>query len=202
MNTKNKIAMALASLILAGIYLVPIWSINLQAPQYPEGIGLKIWVDKIQGQKKQDLQNINGLNHYIGMKPIHSESIPELKLMPYFFGFLIVSGLGVAVWGNRKALLVWIVLFTVMALAGLIDFYIWEYDYGHNLNPDAPIKIPGMSYQPPLIGTKQLLNMRTTSMPDIGFWLAILSLSIGTTVWWKSRPSKEEDKRNQNEGND
>lgn len=194
--------MALASLILAGIYLVPIWSINLQAPQYPEGIGLKIWVDKIQGQKKQDLQNINGLNHYIGMKPIHSESIPELKLMPYFFGFLIVSGLGVAVWGNRKALLVWIVLFTVMALAGLIDFYIWEYDYGHNLNPDAPIKIPGMSYQPPLIGTKQLLNMRTTSMPDIGFWLAILSLSIGTTVWWKSRPSKEEDKRNQNEGND
>lgn len=187
--------MALASLILAGIFLVPIWSIDLEAPQYPEGIGLEIWVDKIQGQKKQDLQNINGLNHYIGMKPIHPESIPELKLMPYFFGFLIVSGLGVAVWGNRKALLVWIVLFTVMALAGLIDFYIWEYDYGHNLNPDAPIKIPGMSYQPPLIGTKQLLNMRTTSMPDIGFWLAILSLSIGTTVWWKSRPSKGEGKK-------
>lgn len=194
--------MALASLILAGIFLVPIWSIDLQAPQYPEGIGLEIWVNKIQGQEKQDLQNINGLNHYIGMKPIHPESIPELKLMPYFFGFLIVSGLGVAVWGNRKALMVWIVLFTVMAVAGLVDFYIWEYDYGHNLNPDAPIKIPGMSYQPPLIGTKQLLNMRTTSMPDIGFWLAILSLSVGATVWWKSRPSKQDGNRNQSEVND
>ncbi|MEX0995111.1 MAG: hypothetical protein WD599_06240 [Balneolaceae bacterium] len=188
MNIKSKIAIALAALILVGIYLVPIWSIELEAPQYPEGIGLEIWVNKIQGKEVQDLQNINGLNHYIGMKPIHPESIPELKLMPYFFGFLIVSGLAVAVWGNRSALLVWLILFVILAVAGMIDFYIWEYDYGHNLDPDAPIKIPGMSYQPPLIGTKQLLNMKTTSMPDIGFWIAIISLSIGGTVWWKSRP--------------
>jgi copper chaperone NosL len=74
---------------------------------------------------------------------------------------------------------VWVILFFAAAVAGLVDFYKWEYDYGHDLNPHAAIKIPGMTYQPPLIGAKQLLNMRTISFPYIGGVIAMMSLLIG-----------------------
>lgn len=173
-----------ASLLLLLLYLVPIWSISLNAPQYPEGIGLNIRIDTIEGKAAHDLKNINGLNHYIGMKEIEPDSIPELKIMPWLFGFLAVTGLLIAWKGNRKWVMGWLLFFVVMAIAGLVDFYLWEYDYGHNLNPDAAIKIPGMSYQPPLIGTKQLLNMKTTSLPHIGFFAALFSMGIAAMVWW------------------
>ncbi|MDX1618279.1 MAG: hypothetical protein R3224_05805, partial [Balneolaceae bacterium] len=169
MKTKYRIWMAVATLLLIGLYFLPIWSISLEAPQYPEGIGLNIHVNTIKGKAPQDLQNINGLNHYIGMKKIEPDSIPELSLMPPIIGFLIVTRLVIAVWGNRKWILAWLVLFGLLAVVGLVDFYIWEYDYGHDLNPDAAIKIPGMSYQPPLIGSKKILNFTATSLPHIGF---------------------------------
>ena len=189
MKTKQKIIMAIASLLLGVVFFTPIWVIDLQAPQYPEGIGMKISINKIEGQSKQDLQNINGLNHYIGMKPITPESIPELKIMPWIFGFLMVSGLWIAVWGNRTALLVWIILFILLAIAGLVDFYLWGYDYGHNLDPNAAIKIPGMTYQPPLIGSKQLLNINATSLPGFGFYISLLSMSLAAFAYWRSKPS-------------
>lgn len=184
--------MALAALLLIAIYFVPIWSISLDAPQYPEGIGMNIWVNNIDGKAPNDLQNINGLNHYIGMKEIHPDSIAELKVMPYLFAFMIVTGLMVALWGNRTWVLVWLGTFMLLATVGLVDFYLWEYDYGHNLNPNAAIKIPGMSYQPPLIGTKQLLNMKTTSLPHVGFFIALISMSIAGWVWWKEGGKKKE----------
>ncbi|MDR8393182.1 hypothetical protein NC796_18650 [Aliifodinibius sp. S!AR15-10] len=186
MTRQNKILMAIAALMLVGVYLFPIWSISLEAPQYPEGIGLNIWVDTIEGKQPQDLQNINGLNHYIGMKPITPESIPELQIMPPLFLLLILGGLAVAGWGSRKWIMVWLILFVALAIVGLADFWLWEYDYGHNLDPNAPIKIPGMSYQPPLIGTKQLLNMRTTSMPHIGFIFALISMGLAGLTWWRA----------------
>ena len=192
MKKQNRVLFAAASIILIMVYLFPIWRIDLNAPQYPEGIGLKIWVDNISGKNPNDLQNINGLNHYIGMKEIEPDSIPELKLMPPIFGFFIVSGLLIAAFGNRKWVMVWLGLFVLLAVAGLVDFYLWEYDYGHNLNPDAAIKVPGMSYQPPLIGTKQLLNMRTTSMPDIGFLGAIISMSLTAWVLFKEFKTKQD----------
>ena len=183
MDKQNRIWMGAAAVLLVLVYIFPIWSINLKAPQYPEGIGLNIKVNTIEGKAPNDLQNINGLNHYIGMKVITPGSIPELKVMPFIFGFLIVSGLAVAIWGNRSWILLWLSLFAVLAIVGLIDFYLWEYDYGHNLDPNAPIKVPGMSYQPPLLGTKQLLNMRTTSMPHLGFYVALISMGCAAWAW-------------------
>lgn len=191
MKKENRIWFGAGALVLVLIYLLPIWSISLEAPQYPEGIGLNIWVDTISGKHPNDLKNINGLNHYIGMQEIHPDSIAELKIMPYLFGFMIVSGLIIAVWGNRKWALAWVVTFMMLAIAGLIDFYIWEYDYGHNLNPDAAIKVPGMSYQPPLIGTKQLLNMKTTSLPHFGFLAALTSMGIGAWVVFREMISRQ-----------
>ena len=186
--------MGVAALLLIGIYLFPIWSISLEAPQYPEGIGLNIWINQIEGKEPQDLQNINGLNHYIGMQKITPESIPELKIMPKIVAFLIVSGILVAIFGNRKWILAWLVLFLLLAIAGLVDFYIWEYDYGHNLDPSAAIKIPGMSYQPPLIGGKKLLNFYASSWPHIGFSFALLSMGL---AGWSFISERSEHKKSE-----
>lgn len=192
MEKKHRIWMAAAALLLIGLYFLPIWSISLEAPQYPEGIGLNIHVNTIKGKAPQDLQNINGLNHYIGMKKIEPHSIPELRYMPPIIAFLIVTGLITAVWGSRRWILAWLILFVLLAVAGLVDFYIWEYDYGHNLNPDAAIKIPGMSYQPPLIGSKKILNFNATSLPHIGFIFALASMALAGFTWWSTGSDKEE----------
>ncbi|MBL7958854.1 hypothetical protein JNL27_01310 [bacterium] len=182
MLKNSKIIIAAASLLLVVLYFFPMWIIDLDAPQYPEGIGLHIWINKISGQKPNDLNTINGLNHYIGMKIITPEDIPELKLMPYIVAFLIFTGLLVALAGKRFLLNVWVIIFFLILVAGLFDFYMWEYDYGHNLDPHAAIKVPGMTYQPPLIGTKQLLNMKTTSLPHIGAIVAGISFMLGVFI--------------------
>lgn len=184
--------MAIAALLLVALYFLPIWSISLDAPQYPEGIGLNIFINNIEGKQPHDLQNINGLNHYIGMKPIKPHSIPELKYMPPIIGFLIVTGLLVAFFGNRKWVVAWLILFLALAAVGLVDFYMWEYDYGHNLNPNAAIKIPGMSYQPPLIGSKKLLNFNAVSLPHTGFYFALASMALAGLVWWREGSEDKE----------
>lgn len=184
--------MAIAALLLIALYFLPIWSISLEAPQYPEGIGLNIHIHTIEGKKPQDLQNINGLNHYIGMKRIEPDSIAELKYMPPIIAFLIVTGLIVAIWGNKKWVMIWLVLFMLLAVVGLVDFYLWEYDYGHNLNPNAAIKVPGMTYQPPLIGSKALLNFNAVSLPHTGFFFALASMFLAGLVWWREKSEENE----------
>lgn len=179
MKTKPKILVILAALLIFLTFVFPLWYIDLEAPQYPEGIGLEIWINKIIGQNPHDLANINGLNHYIGMKEIEPESIPELKIMPFLMIFMILFGLTAGITGKRSLVYIWIILFVVMAAVGLYDFYMWEYDYGHNLNPHAAIKIPGMAYQPPLIGSKMLLNFNAISMPHIGVYILAFSAILG-----------------------
>ena len=179
MRGSSRIGMVVAALLLGLPFVRPLWHIGLIAPQYPEGLGLYIWINQITGQKPQDLDSINGLNHYIGMKEIVPESIPELRFMPYLVGGLLVLGLLTALAGKRPLLYAWTGLFVLLSLAGLADFWKWGYDYGHNLDPTAAIRVPGMAYQPPLIGAKQLLNFYATSWPAAGGWALILSLGIG-----------------------
>jgi hypothetical protein len=171
--------MVVAALLLGLPFVRPLWHIGLIAPQYPEGLGMYIWINQITGQKPQDLNSINGLNHYIGMKQIVPASIPELRFMPYLVGGLLVLGLVTALAGKRPLLYAWTGLFILLSLAGLADFWRWGYDYGHNLDPTAAIRIPGMAYQPPLIGAKQLLNFYATSWPAAGGWALMAALAIG-----------------------
>ena len=192
MKTQSKIIVIIASLILVLSFFFPIWYIDLEAPQYPEGIGLEIWLNKITGQKPHDLENINGLNHYIGMKEIVPEAIPELKIMPFIIIFLILFGLISGISGKRSLVYIWIILFIVIAAVGLYDFYMWEYDYGHNLNPHAAIKIPGMAYQPPLIGSKMLLNFNAISMPHIGMWLMVFAVVLAVVALIIDKKSRKE----------
>lgn len=178
MNNISKILLLISSIILILVYFFPIWSIDLEAPQYPEGLGLRIYINEVTGQKDFDLQNINGLNHYIGMKPINPDDIPELKIMPYVIGIMIFFGLFNAFKGKQKTVIAWIILFLIFGAIGLYDFYMWEYNYGHNLDPNAPIKVPGMYYQPPLIGSKQLLNITAVSLPSISSFIILISIIL------------------------
>lgn len=175
MKISSRIVILVLALSLVVLYFVPLWNIALDAPQYPEGLGMQIWLNKITG----DLNTINGLNHYIGMKTIQPDSIEELKLMPYIIGIIIFSGILVFIFNKKFLLLSWITLIIITGTIGMYDFYTWEYDYGHNLDPTAAIKVPGMNYQPPLIGSKQLLNFNAQSMPDTGGYILF---AVGVTA--------------------
>lgn len=174
MNTKisnlSKVFSIVTSILLAISIFVPIWRIELDAPQYPEGLMMTIHANKLGGQ----VEIINGLNHYIGMATLHKENFFEFTILPYIIGFFSLLFFITGIVGNKKLLYVSFGLLIVFGIASMIDFYRWNYNYGHNLDPTAAIVVPGMSYQPPLIGYKQLLNFGAYSIPDIGGWLFII----------------------------
>jgi copper chaperone NosL len=192
MNKKPIILMCLASVMLLGVFLFPLWKIRLEAPQYPDGVNMYIWVNKITGDTPSTLQNINILNHYIGMKYIEPDSIPELKYFPIVVIVMVALGLGLGFSGKRKYFIYWGILLMILGGLGIYDFYLWEYDYGHNLDPNAPIKIPGMVYQPPLIGSKMLLNFNAISWPHFGSLFLLLAIVFNTlsyTLTFKKKQS-------------
>ena len=161
--------MVVAALLLAVPFAAPLWRISLIAPQYPEGLGMYVRINTVEGVTEHDLTNINELNHYIGMKLIDAAAIPELRYMPWVLGALIAGALLVALVGRKGLLYAWSALFGVAAGLGLWDFWRWNYDYGHNLDFEhAIIKVPGTVYQPPVIGSKQILNFTATSWPSTG----------------------------------
>ncbi|KAA3634892.1 MAG: hypothetical protein DWP97_05960 [Calditrichaeota bacterium] len=185
MSFNSRLLIFITALLLAVTYYFPLWVISLEAPQYPEGLGLHIWINNISGADTHDLNKINNLNHYIGMKHIEPDSIPELKIMPWIMRVVMVSGMIVGIFGRRKLLLLLILLFLAVAIAGFVDFYLWSYDYGHNLDMEkAIIKIPGQSYQPPIIGSKTILNFKAISLPGIGGYTAIGVFIIWCCVWF------------------
>ena len=178
----NKLTKLVKALIIACgfalivVLFVPLWQIELAAPQYPEGLVLKMHPHKLAG----NVDIINGLNHYIGMKTLHAEDFIEFTVLPYiivfFAAFCFLVGF---IFKTYRWLIGLFSSFVVFGIVAMADFWRWEYEYGHDLDPNAAINIPGMSYQPPLIGYKQLLNFGAYSIPDIGGWLFVL---VGATL--------------------
>ena len=186
LSNTSRIVIAAGALVMIVMYFVPAWSIYLVAPQYPEGLSMQIWLYKLTGQ----VEIINGLNHYIGMKHIKAEMFPEFTYLVYILGFFILFGLTIALTGSRRLLFVYLVLSVIGGIAALVDFYMWGYDYGHDLDPTAAIQVPGLSYQPPLIGHKKLLNFDSYSYPDTGAWVAVAVTGIFFIIWfveWRKR---------------
>lgn len=186
----SRITLAVGALALLIMLKTPIWSIYLTAPQYPEGLEMKIWHDTLTG----DVKVISALNHYIGMRAISVEMFPELEYIGKVVVLVAVLCFGLALIGRWwSAVAYWVVLAIADSLA-LYDFWRWGYDYGHNLDPTAPIIIPGMAYQPPVIGYKKLLNFEAWSLPDIGGWVLMgvtgISLLIVVYEWWRNRKGK------------
>lgn len=169
LSTFSKALLLISGILFIASIFVPVWKIELTAPQYPEGLVLKLHSNKIAG----DVDIINGLNHYIGMKTLHTEDFIEFKILPFVLGLFGVVAISFVFFAKRKALNLFFISFVSFGIIAACDFYKWNYQYGHNLDPNAAIRVPGMAYQPPLIGYKQLLNFGAYSIPDIGGWMLI-----------------------------
>jgi len=181
-----RLLMGMGLVLLVGVFLFPLWQIELQAAQFPGGLRLNIWINKFSGDEGGGdiIKNINILNHYIGMQKIEPDAIPELKYFPYVIYAML--GLGILsifvnkTWGYAS----WLTIMVILSILGIYDFYLWMYDYGHNLDPNAPIKIEGMSYMPPLFGEKDLLNFYVKSYPHWGTILLTLSILFAFFAAW------------------
>lgn len=193
MKTKSLLKVTKILLIISAVALVisifvPLWSIYLEAPQYPEGLAMFLHANKISGE----YEIINGLNHYIGMKLIKEEDFVEFKVLPYILAALAAICLAVAIINKRIWLYVITILYMIFGVGFMYDFWRWEYDYGHDLDPTAAIIVPGMTYQPPLIGSKVLLNFTAHSWPNIGGALMIavaVFLIIASYLEWRKAKS-------------
>ena len=167
LSVLSKAMLAIVGLLFIASLFLPLWRIELDAPQYPEGLVLQLHANKIGG----DVAIINGLNHYIGMATLHTENFFEFKILPYIFGAFGVIAFVLIFINKRKIIFGFLITYVLFIILSAIDFYRWNYEYGHNLDPNAAIKVPGMAYQPPLLGFKQLLNFGAYSIPDVGGWL-------------------------------
>jgi|SRR5690606_5576801 len=188
-----RVLMLLGVLMMIGIFLFPLWQITLEAAQFPGGLRLNIWINKFSGDEDGGniINNINILNHYIGMKPIEPDAIPELKYFPIVIYSMMGLGLLTVLLNKTWGYITWFAIMSVLAILGVYDFYLWMYDYGHNLDPKAPIKIEGMTYMPPLFGEKDLLNFYVKSYPHLGTVFLAISIFLSfLAAWFSKKQSK------------
>lgn len=185
---KSRIIMMVGAFLLLSLFVFPIWNITIDAPQYPDGIGMNIWINKIVDANPNDIQNINLMNHYVGMAYI-PEHMPEFDIFPIVIGVMALLGLVIGFIGNRNIYLFWFFTMTVLGSLGMYDFYAWEYEYGHNLKETAAIKFTDaegkpLAYQPPLIGNTTILNFNAKSWPRTGAYLMFLGMGLSVVAFY------------------
>jgi copper chaperone NosL len=181
---KQNVIMIVAALLPLGLFLFPLWRITLEAPQYPIPLAMNIHINDFSDVHPHDIKNINLMNHYVGMQYI-PDAIPEFKIFPVAIIITSLIGLIIGFKGNYKWFLGWLVLMLVMSLAGMYDFYLWEHDYGHRLDPKAIMKFTNkdgsvMGFQPPLYGSRDILNFKAHSYPQLG--ALFLALGMATAL--------------------
>ena len=195
---KAGIIMIIGSLLLLGLFKFPLWNIMLGAPQYPDPLGMNIYIQGIKGVQEFDLQNIDGLNHYIGMKTIpKAEEMWEFSVFPKVIIAMVILGVIIGLLGyfekvSYKYFLGWFLFMSVLGVLGMYDFNNWLIDYGSNLDPHAIIKVTNpdgtpMSYKPPLLGFQKLLNFDVTSLPHVGGYLMFIGMVLTLVAFWLGR---------------
>ncbi len=191
---RSQLYMLVGAILLGGLFLWPMWNITLEAPQYPDPIGMDIHINKFEDANPNDIKNINIMNHYVGMKDI-PETIPEFGVFPKVAIGMIVLGVIIAFIGKRPLYISWFAAMLVLGSIAMYDFYLWEYDYGHDLKENAAIKFTDedgqpMAYQPPLIGSKMILNFRAISMPRLGAYLMFLGMALSVLAFIQSKKER------------
>ncbi|MFE8701935.1 hypothetical protein ACFYKX_15140 [Cytobacillus sp. FJAT-54145] len=173
--------LVLASLLIAGSIFFPWWAMNFIAPQYPEGLDIIVYPNKLEGE----IEIVNGLNHYIGMKGFSEENFPELTFLPYVISGLALMVLITAIL-RRKSLLYGVIgLFAVGGLLGVWDLNRWLKDFGTNLDPTAPIEIE--PFVPPMLGENTLANFITNSYLGFGSYMVLAAFLLLLIPLWKDR---------------
>jgi hypothetical protein len=165
-------------------FFEPLWNITLEAPQYPDSLTLDIYSYKLEGGNEgQHIDEINVLNHYIGMQPISREDMTDLDWIPFALGFLVILTLRVAAIGSVRSLIDLLVINLYFSLFSLARFVVKLYNYGHELNPRAPITVD--PFMPAVFGSKQIANFTTLSYPRMGtVYLAIYATGLVVLVLW------------------
>ena len=155
----------------------PLWRITMFANQFPDGIRLSIYAYKlVGGNGGADLQGINILNHYIGMHEIQAADFLEMKFIPFALGVFLLLGLRTAVFAKVRDLVDLTVLFIYFSAFSFGVFWYRMYTYGHQLSPDAPIKVP--PFTPPVLGHQHIANFDVYSTPGVGTVL-LVAFSLG-----------------------
>ena len=166
LTLKSRILILIAVLVLVPSFLFPLWNMSFYSNQYTDGLVLHIYSYQLEGGKtpnRDDLREINSLNHYIGMRPLLESDFSEFTWVPLVIGLLMILALRAMVLGHMSNLVDVFVLFTYFGLFSLWSFYHRLYMYGHNLDPTASIKV--QPFTPPVFGSKQIANFTVNSFP-------------------------------------
>lgn len=187
LNIVSRLVLLLGALAVAVSVLFPLWQLHLIAPQYAEGLRLDIYAWKIQGGglNGNDLNEINNLNHYIGMKSIHQADFNEMEVMPFMFGVFILLALRAAVLGLMRFV---VDLFMVASWFGVFSigsFYYRLWQDGHQLDPKAPMQVK--PFTPLIFGTQQIANFTQSSYPQLGTYLLWVFMVLLLLAMWFSR---------------
>lgn len=169
-----------AGLLVTSIFL-PWWGMRFFAPQYPEGLDIVVYPYKMEGE----ISIINGLNHYIGMKPFSEESFPELSYLPYIIGLFALLTLVVGLLRNKKLLFGLIGLFVVGGALGIYDIHRWLKDFGTDLDPMAPIDLA--PFVPPILGENTIANFITHSYFTYGSFVIGIAFLFMIIPLWRER---------------
>jgi len=194
LTPRSRLALLLAALILLPVYFFPLWNMTFRSNQYLDGLVLHIYAFELQGGKtpnRDDLREINSLNHYIGMRPLLESDFSELVWLPFAIGALMLLTLRALVIGKMANIIDVFVLFSYFGLFSLWSFYHRLYIYGHNLDPTAAIKVP--PFTPPIFGAKQIANFSVTSYPEIAsFSLFAFAVLLLAAIWLSARRNANE----------
>lgn len=183
LSLRARLVVFVGVVVLAAGAFLPLWRIQLVAPQYAEGLTLEIYAHSIEaGNDGQDLEEINTLNHYIGMKPIHEADFVEMQWIPFAIGVFALLGLRAVAIGRIGSLVDLGVLFSYFAIFSLGAFAYRLYTYGHDLDPSAPMTIE--PFMPVLVGRQQIANFVQTSVPLSGsICLALFLPMLVGAIW-------------------
>ncbi len=161
-----------ALLLIASIFL-PYWQMRLLAPQYPGGLVVRAHLDRLEG----DVREIDGLNHYIGMRPLGEAAQLERSLSIAAVAAIALLVLGAIYIHNRNAALLALpaLLFPVIFLA---DLYYWLRTFGTNLDPTAALSSSIKPFVPPVLGKGYVAQFATVATPAPGLVLAFLASGL------------------------
>ncbi|ETI67671.1 hypothetical protein [Neobacillus vireti] len=181
LSITSSLLIGLSAILIVVSLFFPWWKMVFYAPQYPEGLNIIVYPNKLEGQ----IDIINGLNHYIGMSNFGAENFPELSYLAYLVGGLAVITLLTAILRNKKVLYGLISIFMIGGLAGIMDLHFALQKYGTNLSPKAPIKID--PFVPPIIGQNTVANFVTHSLLGTGIYFVIAAFILLLIPVWKDR---------------
>lgn len=158
-----------AAAVVASIFF-PWWELRLNAPQYPGGLYLTVYVDHIRG----DIAEIDGLNHYIGMKPLGAAAAIERTVAPVALGAIVLMVLALA-FIHRKWFAPLAVPVMLLPLIFLADMYLWMRHYGQSLDPTAALSGAIKPFTPRILGHGTIAQFSTDAALRPGWWLASLA---------------------------